>query len=148
MTKKNISILALMLSFVFPFLSIIVLKILSNMSFFYVHDIKVMVEEIGLPIRKLPKNISFYPIACQSKIRKILLTRLKIKHNVNILHQRSFYSFWTCDPLVRTTGCSKKKMLYSHLLIWIPCYFPYNMGMLVFYMCSNQKPFHKLEKHW
>jgi hypothetical protein len=39
-----------------------VLKIFSNMFFFYVHDVKVMVEEIGLPIRKLPENILLYPV--------------------------------------------------------------------------------------
>jgi hypothetical protein len=41
---------------------------------FYVHDVKVMAEEIGLPIRKLPKNISLYPIMGQTKTRKLLLT--------------------------------------------------------------------------
>jgi hypothetical protein len=29
---------------------------------FYVHDIKVMTEEIDLSIRKLPENTSVYPI--------------------------------------------------------------------------------------
>ena len=29
---------------------------------FYVHDVKVMTEEIGLPIRKLPKDTLIYPI--------------------------------------------------------------------------------------
>jgi hypothetical protein len=41
---------------------------------FYVHDVKVMAEEIGLPIRKLPKDTSFYSILGQTKIRKLLLT--------------------------------------------------------------------------
>jgi len=41
---------------------------------FYVHDVKVMVEEIGLPIRKLPKNTSLYPIVGQTKTRNLLLT--------------------------------------------------------------------------
>jgi hypothetical protein len=53
-----------------------------------------MVEEIGFPRRKLLENTSLYPIVGQSKIKKILLTRLKTKYNVNILQQRSlFYSF-------------------------------------------------------
>jgi hypothetical protein len=33
-----------------------------------------MAEEIGLSIRKLPKNISLYPIMGQTKTRKLLLT--------------------------------------------------------------------------
>jgi len=39
-----------------------------------VHDVKVMAEEIGLPIRKLPKNTSLYPIMGKTKTRKLLLT--------------------------------------------------------------------------
>jgi hypothetical protein len=41
---------------------------------FYVHDVKVMVEEIGLPIRKLPKDTSLYQIVGQIKTKKLLLT--------------------------------------------------------------------------
>jgi hypothetical protein len=37
------------------------------------HDIKVMAEEIGLPIRKLLKDTSLYPIMGQTKTRKLLL---------------------------------------------------------------------------
>jgi hypothetical protein len=44
-----------------------------------------MVEEIGLPIRKLPENASLYLVVGQTKTRKLLLTRLETKHNVNIL---------------------------------------------------------------
>jgi len=39
-----------------------------------VHDVKVMTEDIGLPIRKLPKDTSLYPIVGQTKTRKLLLT--------------------------------------------------------------------------
>ena len=41
---------------------------------FDVHDVKVMTEQIGLPIRKLPKDTSLYPIMDQTKTRKLLLT--------------------------------------------------------------------------
>jgi len=41
---------------------------------FYVHDVKVMVEEIGLLIKKLPKDTSLYPIVGQTKTRNLLLT--------------------------------------------------------------------------
>ena len=41
---------------------------------FNVHDIKVMAEKIGLPIRKLPKNTLLYLIVGQTKTRKLLLT--------------------------------------------------------------------------
>jgi hypothetical protein len=41
---------------------------------FYVHDVKVMAEEIGLPIRKLPEDTLLYPIVGQTKTRKLLLT--------------------------------------------------------------------------
>jgi hypothetical protein len=44
-----------------------------------------MAEEIGLSIKKLSKNILFYPIVGQTKTRKLLLTGLKIKHNVTVL---------------------------------------------------------------
>jgi len=50
-----------------------------------VHDVKVKVEEIGLPIRKLPKNILLYLILVLTKTRKLLLTGLETKHNVIIL---------------------------------------------------------------
>jgi hypothetical protein len=41
---------------------------------FNVHDVKVVAEKIGLPIRKLPKDTSLYPIMGQTKTRKLLLT--------------------------------------------------------------------------
>ena len=43
---------------------------------FYVHDVQVMAEEIGLPKRKLPKNTSFYLVMGQTKTRELLLTGL------------------------------------------------------------------------
>jgi hypothetical protein len=43
-----------------------------------------MTENIGLPIKNLSENISFYSIVGQTKIRKLLLTGLKTKHNVTI----------------------------------------------------------------
>jgi len=41
---------------------------------FYVHDVKVMTEKIGLSIRKLLKDTLFYPIMGQTKTKKLLLT--------------------------------------------------------------------------
>jgi hypothetical protein len=52
---------------------------------FYVHNIKVMEENIGLPIRKLLENTSINPIIGQTKTIKLLLTGLKTKNNVTIL---------------------------------------------------------------
>ena len=52
---------------------------------FYMHDIKVMAEEIGLPIRKLTGNTLLYQILSQTKTKKLLLTELKTKHNVTVL---------------------------------------------------------------
>jgi len=49
---------------------------------FYMHDVKVMAEEISLSIKKLLENILFYPILGQTKTRKLLLTELETKHNV------------------------------------------------------------------
>ena len=60
---------------------------------FYVHDVKVMAEEIGLPIRKLPKNTSFYPIIGHTKIKKLLLIGLKTKQNVIVLRQHVIQFF-------------------------------------------------------
>jgi len=39
-----------------------------------VHDVKVMVKKIGLPIRKLPKDTSLYSIMGQTKTKELLLT--------------------------------------------------------------------------
>jgi len=50
-----------------------------------VHDVKVMAEEIGLPIRKIAENTSLYLIIGQTKTRKLLLTGLETKHNVTVL---------------------------------------------------------------
>jgi hypothetical protein len=41
---------------------------------FNVHDVKVMTEKIGLPIRKLSIDTSLYPIMGQTKTRKLMLT--------------------------------------------------------------------------
>jgi hypothetical protein len=49
------------------------------------HDVKVIAEEIGLPIRKLPENTSLYLVVGQTKTRKLLPTRVEIKHNVTVL---------------------------------------------------------------
>jgi hypothetical protein len=54
-----------------------VLKMFSNTFFFYVHDVKVMAEEIGFPIRKLQKIIRFALVMGQTKTGKLLLTKLK-----------------------------------------------------------------------
>ena len=48
---------------------------------FYMHNIKVIVEKIGLPIRKLLENILLYPIVGQTKTNKLLFIRLETKHN-------------------------------------------------------------------
>jgi hypothetical protein len=42
----------------------------------------------------------------------------------------------------------KRKRFYHHMLIWRPCYFQYNMDMLIFHTWSNQKPFYTKENHW
>jgi len=52
---------------------------------FYVHDVKVMAEEIGLPIRKIAENTSLYLVIGQTKTRKLLFTGLETKHNVTVL---------------------------------------------------------------
>jgi hypothetical protein len=44
-----------------------------------------MAKEIGLPIRKLLKNTSLYPVVGQTKTRKFLLSELKTKYNVTVL---------------------------------------------------------------
>jgi len=45
-------------------------------------------------IRKLPESTLFYPIIGQTKTRKLLLTRLKTKHNVTVL-QHHIIQFFT-----------------------------------------------------
>jgi len=48
-------------------------KNISKHIFFIVHDIKVMTEEIGLPIKKLSENTSLYPIINELKPEKFCL---------------------------------------------------------------------------
>jgi len=104
----------------------------SQTRFFNVHDVNVMAEKIGLPIKKLPKDTSLHPIMGQTKTRKLLLTWLETKHNVTVLwhnikqfftekmrggqhpfqlyQQRNhFCSFYTCDSAGTNDGDSKKK---------------------------------------
>jgi hypothetical protein len=50
-----------------------------------VQDVKVMAEEIGLPIRKLLENTLIYPVIGQTKTRKLLLAGLETKHNITEL---------------------------------------------------------------
>jgi hypothetical protein len=50
-----------------------------------VYDVKIIEEEIGLPIRKLSKNTSLYPIMGQTKTKKFVLTVLETKHTVTVL---------------------------------------------------------------
>ena len=135
----------------------------------YVHDVKIMTEEIGLPIRKLLENRSFYLVVGQTKTRKLLLTRLKTKHNVTILwhHVIQFFTKKTrgCNILFNST----KKSFLFFLYLWfvskkrrwqlkkdvLPSFISVNafffsctMDMLVFHACSNHKPLYKLENHW
>jgi len=84
---------------------------------FNVHNVKVMAEKIGLPIRKLPKDTSLYPIIGQTKTRKLLLTWLKTKHNVIVLWY-NIMKFFTR----KTRGCnilfnSANKEIFSVLSI-------------------------------
>jgi hypothetical protein len=52
---------------------------------FYMHNVKVMPKEIGLPIKKLLENTSLYPVVGQTKTRKLLFTGLETKHNAIVL---------------------------------------------------------------
>jgi len=111
---------------------------------FYVHDIKVMAEEIGLSIRKLPENTLIYLVVGQTKIRKLLLIGLKTKHNITVLWHHIIHFFtgktWGCNILFNSANTKilfvlsifvicwqetlvvcKKKMLYPCLLAWMPC---------------------------
>jgi hypothetical protein len=82
-----------MFSFVFPFVSIIMLKIFSNIFFFYMHDIQIMTGEISLLIRKLLKNTLLYPFIEHTKTKKLLLIGLKIKHNALIIRDHMIHVF-------------------------------------------------------
>jgi len=57
----------------------------SKHVLFNIDNINVMAKKIGLPIRKLLENNLLYEIMGQTKTRKLLLTRLKIKHNIIVL---------------------------------------------------------------
>jgi hypothetical protein len=49
-----------------------------------VHVVKVVAEEIGLPIRKLLENTSLYPVVGQTKTIKFLFTGLETKYNATV----------------------------------------------------------------
>ena len=85
-----------MLSFFFPFHVYNRVENIFKHIFFNMHDIKVMAEKIGFPIRKLLENSLLYPIMGQTKTRKLLLIGLKTKHNVIILchHVIQFFTRW------------------------------------------------------
>ena len=53
-----------------------------------------MTEDISLPIRKLLKNTSLYPIVAHTKTMKLLLIRLKTEHNTILLrdHITQFFT--------------------------------------------------------
>jgi len=73
-----------------------------------VHDVKVMIEEIDFPIRKLSENTSLYPIIGQTKTIELLLTGLKTKHNVTVLRHHIIQFFtrkmWRCNILFNFTN--------------------------------------------
>jgi len=97
-----------------------------------------MAEEIGLSIRKLPKNTSLYPIMGQTKPGNFCLPDWKPntmspysdttscnsspkKHGgatsfSTLLIKNHFCSFCTCDSVPRNDGDSTKKKLYLYLL--------------------------------
>jgi hypothetical protein len=82
-----------MLSFVFPFTSIILLKMFLNIFFFNVHDIEVMTKKINFSMKMLPENTSLCLIMGHTKTRKLLLTELKTKHNVIVLRHHVIQLF-------------------------------------------------------
>jgi hypothetical protein len=134
------------------------------------HDIKIIADEISLLIRKLLENTSPSRIIGRTKTRKLLLTRMRAKHNIIVLqyHIIQFFTRWYRWWNISFHSIRKKvfyilstllihwqeppmtiqKMLYHHLLRWRPCYFSYSMNMLIFHACSNQKPFHTQENYW
>jgi hypothetical protein len=59
---------------------------------FYVHDIKVMADEIDLPIRKLAENTSVYPIVGQTKTQchRTPITHYTILHLKEAMVQHPF----------------------------------------------------------
>jgi len=127
-----------MLSFIFHFTSKTVLKMFSKYVIFYVHDFKVMAEEIGLPIRKLSENTSLYLVVGQPKPGNFCLSDWKpniilLYSNVtscnssperrrgatsfSTLPTKNFFcSFCTCYLLARNVGGSQKKAFYPNLL--------------------------------
>ena len=92
----------------------VIWSIFSNKFFFYVYEVKVMVEEIDLPIRKLLENTSLYPIVGQTKTRKLLLTGLETKHNITVLwhHIMQFFTRKTWGYNIIFNSAKKKIVLF------------------------------------
>jgi len=92
----------------------VIWSIFSNKFFFYVYEVKVMVEEIDLPIRKLLENTSLYPIVGQTKTRKLLLTGLETKHNITVLwdHIMQFFTRKTWGYNIIFNSAKKKFVLF------------------------------------
>lgn len=55
---------------------------------FYLHDIKVMEDKIGFPMRNLLENTLLYAIMGPNKTKNLLFTRLKIIYYVTILRRQ------------------------------------------------------------
>jgi hypothetical protein len=94
----------------------------SKHVFFYMHNVKVMTEKIGLPIRKLIENISLYPVIGQTKTKKLRLTGLENQtqchHSLTPHHTILHRKKWGCNILF---NFAKKKILYVisvHVIRW------------------------------
>jgi hypothetical protein len=86
------------------------------------HDIKIMAENIGLSIKELPENTSFYPIVGQTKTRKLLLTGLKTKHNITVLRHDVIQFFtrkkWRCNITFNSVNKSVLSVFSKLVIRW------------------------------
>jgi hypothetical protein len=119
------------LSFVFLFMSMIMLKMFPSMFFSMCMTSRLWRRRLVFQKRNLLENTSLYLVVGQTKTRKLLLTGLEtntmstysdtMSYNSSLERHRSatsfstllkinpFCSFYTCDPLARKVGDSKKR---------------------------------------
>ena len=160
-----------MLSFFFPFMSITVLKIFSNMFFSICMTSRLWQKRLVFN-KEAPRKyftlsnyglyqnqeISAYSIENQTQCHRtptlhytiLHLKEAAVQHPFQLCQQEVLFVLselvicWQEPPMT----VKKERMFYRGLLAWMVCYFPYSMDILVFHACSNQKPFHKLKNHW
>ena len=154
--KKGISILAFMLSFVFSFMSITMLKIFLNTFFFICMTSRLWQKRLVFQQGNSQKILGVTQLWFTAKLGNFCLSDWKLNTMPLYCETTSYNSSPDDigDATLLSTLPTKKSLMfflylwlignqkikfYHHLLRWRPCYFLYSMDNLLFHACSNHK---------